>query len=237
MSTKAFPWVLLRKIPAIEYYTNMLQDSFRFITLADVFFIFCACRLLEEIVLSVEGRQSYKSKTLISSVIIIIVMCVVNFVQINLEYFNTKRTLYYDAVIGEVEFQIEDYLPAGTQSQWYESDTGYISDEEAVESLAYEREGTYVYYAYTNSRDGAYVEFPRFYYDGYVAEDEMGEPVQVYKGDHNRTRVYLATTDTPAIIRMWYYVPKYMTLACALSFGLWVGSLMIVGVRIYKRID
>lgn len=237
MSTKAFPWVLLRKIPAIEYYTNMLQDSFRFITLADVFLIFCACRLLEEVVLSVEGRRSYKSKTLISSLAVIAFLCLVNFFHVNLEYFERGSTLYYDAVIGEIEYRMDDYLPAGTLDEWYDSDTGYISDEEAVSSLAYERKGTYIYYSYTNSRDGAYVEFPRFYYDGYVAEDEMADPVQVYKGDRNRTRVYLKKTDVPAIIRLWYYVPRYMTLACALSFSLWIASLMIVGVRIYKRID
>ncbi len=237
MSTRAFPWVMLRKIPAIEYYTNMLQDSFRFITFADVFLIFCACRILEEVVLSVEGRQSYKSKTLLCSMGVIVILCLINFIQINLEYFTGKSTLYYDAVIGDIEFHQNDYLPAGTDPKWYESDAGYISDEEAVSSLAYEREGTYIYYSYTNSRDGAYVEFPRFYYDGYIAEDEMADRVQVYKGDHNRTRVYLKTTDTPAIIRMWYYVPRYMTLACALSFGLWVGSLMIVAVRVYRRID
>ena len=237
MTTKAFPWALLRQIPAIEYYTNMLQSSFRFLAFADVFLIFSMCRILEEVVLSVENRRSYRSKTLVSAIVIIIVMCAVYYIQIYLDYFKDGSLLYYDAYIGEVEYQLGDYLPAGTLDEWYESDTGYISDEEAVSSLAYERKGTYVYYSYTNSRDGAYVEFPRFYYDGYVAEDEMADPVQVYKGDRNRTRVHLKTTDTPAIIRMWYHVPWYMTLACALSLGLWIASLMIVGVRIYKRID
>ena len=145
--------------------------------------------------------------------------------------------LYFDPVIGEVEYQLDDYLPAGTQSDWYKSDAGFISDEDAITSLAYERAGTYVYYSYTNGKEGAYVEFPRFYYDGYVAEDEMAENVEVYKGDHNRTRVYLKKTDTPAIIRLWYHVPWYMTLTCAISFGLWIGSLMIVAARVYRRMD
>ena len=237
MSTRAFPWPILRKIPAIEYYTNMLQDSFRFLSFADVFLIFCACRLLDEVVLSVDNRQSYKSKTLVSSAIVIVFLCMFNFIQINMEYYNTKQTLYYDPVIGEIEYEMEDYLPAGTVSQWYKNDTGYISDEEAVSSLAYIREGTYIYYAYTNSRDGAYVEFPKFYYDGYIAEDEMADAIPVYKGDHNRIRVYLKNTDTPSIVRLWYHVPWYMTFACSVSFGLWIGSLLIVAVRVYKRID
>lgn len=235
MSTKAFPWAVLRRIPAIEYYTNMLQDSFRFITLANVFLIFCVCRLLEEVIPG-NGRMR-AVMTIAASYAVVLSICIVSYLLTNREYFTTKRPLYYDAVIGDIEFRQDDYLPAGTESEWYDSDAGYISDEDAVSSLAYEREGTYIYYSYTNSRDGAYVEFPRFYYDGYVAEDEMGDDVPVYKGDRNRTRVYLKTTDAPFIIRMWYHVPWYMTLACSLSYGLWIASLMIVGVRVYKRID
>lgn len=134
-----------------------------------------------------------------------------------------------------MEYQYDDYLPAGTVDEWYESDTGFISDENSVKSLAYEREGTYIFYSYTNTEEGAYVEFPRFYYDGYVAEDEMADPIPVYKGNHNRTRVYLKVTDKPYIIRMWYYVPWYLTLACSVSFGAWISSIMIVVARLRRK--
>lgn len=238
MSTVAFPWAILRRIRAVEYYTNMLQDSYRFLSLAACFLAFCIPCVLETVVMSIEGRRSYKSRTTIAACVLIAVLCSVNFLMINHEFFRSKNhTLYYDAVIGRTEYQMEDYLPSGTQSEWYKTDAGTISDEDAVKSLAYEREGTYVYYSYTNSKEGAYVEFPRFYYDGYVAENQMAEDVPVYKGDRNRTRVYLEVTDTPAVIRMWYHVPWYLTLAASLSFGLWIGSIMILGVRIIGRVE
>ncbi|MBR5360762.1 MAG: hypothetical protein IK123_07725, partial [Lachnospiraceae bacterium] len=203
MSTRAFPWETLRGIPVFEYYTNMIQDSYRFMTLADCFIVFCIPALLEAVVLSVEGRRSYESRTAIISSIIMGILIIASYTFSYYEFFYmSDQMLYYDAVLGNVEYRIADYLPSGTRDEWYESDTGYVSDEEAVASLAYEREGTYVYYSYTNSKEGSYVEFPRFFYDGYVAEDEMSDSIDVVKGEHNRTRVYLKVTDTPAIIRM-----------------------------------
>lgn len=238
MSTVAFPWKLLSQISLFKYYSNMLQDAYRFLTLTSAFLAFCVPKLLEAVVVSVEERRTYKSRTTVISAIAIATLCAAFYVSANHQFFRQNDDmLYFDPVIGEVEYQLDDYLPAGTQSDWYKSDAGFISDEEAVSSLAYERAGTYVYYSYTNSREGAYVEFPRFYYDGYVAEDEMAEKVEVYKGDRNRTRVYLKQTDTPAVIRLWYHVPWYMTFTCAVSFGLWIGSLMIVAARVYRRID
>ena len=238
MSTSVFPWGLLRKIPVIDYYTNMLQDSYRFLSLAGCFIAFCLPKLLEFVVMSIEGRRSYESKTTIATCGVIGILSLVSVVFSDYEFFwQNQEMLYYDPVVGDVEIQIEDYLPSGTQTEWYVSDTGYLSDEEAIESLAYERAGTYVYYSYTNSKEGAFVEFPRFYYDGYTAEDEMAERVDVFKGDRNRTRVYLKVTDTPAIIRMWYHVPWYLTLANALSLGLWIASVMIVLARVYHRMD
>ena len=238
MTTVAFPWKALSRIDAIGYYMNMLQDSYRFMTLAVCFLAFCLPGLLEAVVMSIEGRRSRESNTTVTSCIIVAVLCIASYVFSNYEFFGmTHQMLYYDAVIGDIESQVEDYLPKGTKSEWYESDTGYVSDEDAVASLAYEREGTYVYYSYTNSKEGAYVEFPKFYYDGYTAVDEMSEDLVVCKGDHNRTRVYLKVSDTPAVVRMWYHVPWYLTFFVAISLGMWIGSLMIVAARVYYRFD
>lgn len=236
MSTAYFPWVYLVRIPIVRYYTNMLQSGYRFLSLAGAAFAVCVPELLEVCVLRVEGRRSYESKTVIGICIALIALACVNIGDEEIEYLDSddKAFVYYDEVVGELEYQLEDYLPAGTKSEWYWSDTGFISDEAAVQSLAYEREGTYVYYSYTNSAKGAYVEFPKFYYDGYVAEDEMAEPVPVFKGDKNRVRVYLKETDTPKIIRLWYHVPWYFTLATSFSLGLWMVSVILLTARLIK---
>ncbi|MBO4904660.1 MAG: hypothetical protein J5367_05505 [Lachnospiraceae bacterium] len=238
MSTVIFPWKLLVNIPAVKYYANMIQSSHRFLSPADAFLAFSIGGLLDTVVVSKPGRRSYHSRTVGLSAFVIFGLCVISTVTGYYSYFvKNSEVLYYDPVIGEIESTYEDYLPAGTKTEWYSTDTGFVSDEDAVTSLDYERRGTYVYYAYTNKKEGSYVEFPRFYYNGYIAVDKMSEPVEVVKGDHNRTRVYLEKTDAPAIVRMWYHVPKFMTFACSVSFGLWIASLMLVGARIYYKID
>lgn len=239
MSTAYFPWAILCRLPAFRYYTNMLQSGNRFLSLAGCMFCFCIPELLEPCIHHKEGRRSYESKSTMAVSIAVLILCAFNTVSECYKYFYDEQAvlLYYDEVIGEVEYSIEDYLPEGTKTEWYQSDSGFVSDETAVKSLAYEREGTYVYYSYTNKIKGSYVEFPKFYYAGYIAEDEMAEDVPVYKGDHNRVRVYLKETDTPAVIRLWYYVPGYLTFAVAFSMGIWIASLMIVCSRAIRKMD
>lgn len=237
MSTAYFPWRLLMKIPGVGYYTNMLQSGNRFLSLAACAFVVCIPELLEVIVHRVDGRRSFNSKTLVVVCTLLLTLAVINLTMEEKEYFdNGAKVLYYDEVVGEVEYDFDDYLPQGTQTEWYKSDSGFISDENAIESLAYERQGTYIYYSYTNSAKGAYVEFPKFYYHGYVAEDEMADEVMVYKGDKNRVRVYLKVSDVPTVIRIWYHVPWYFTFTSAFSMGAWIFSLLLVNAKVLRKI-
>lgn len=239
MSTVYFPWNVLCKLSVFRYYTNMLQSGNRFLSLAGCMFCVCIPELLEPCIHHKEGRRSFESKSTMAVSIAVLILCSFNTISECYRYFNDEQAvpLYYDEVVGEVEYTIEDYLPEGTKTEWYQSDSGFVSDETAVESLAYEREGTYVYYAYTNKVKGSYVEFPKFYYAGYIAEDEMAEDIPVYKGEHNRVRVYLKKTDTPAVIRLWYFVPGYLTFAVAFSMGIWIASLMLVSAKAVRKMD
>lgn len=239
MATSYFPWDVLMNIPGVEYYTNMLQSGYRFLSLSACAYAFCLPELLELCVHHVEGRRSYESRTVIVTSILIVALAGINFITENQRYMLNDELvmLYKDEVVGSVEYNFEDYLPAGTKTEWYESDTGFISDETAVQSLAYEREGTYVYYSYSSATEGNYVEFPKFYYNGYVAKDEMGDDIDVYKGDKNRVRIYLAKSDTPKIVRLWYHVPWYLTFTCAISMGLWLASIILLNGRVFKKID
>ena len=238
MSTSYFPWRVLYRIPGVEYYTNMLQNGYRFLSLASCGFAFCLPELLEQCVHHVEGRRSFRSRSVIVVSIILIILACTNIGSEGKKYLlaDDQVMLYEDEVIGNVEYEFEDYLPKGTKSEWYWNDTGYISDENNVESLAYEREGTYIYYSYTSKNEGAYVEFPKFYYNGYVAENEMGDKIDVYKGDKNRVRVYLTKSDQAKVIRLWYYVPWYLTLACSISIALWLVSVLLLNSRVLKKI-
>ena len=238
MSTSAFPWVYLRHIPAIEYYSDMIQNAYRFLTLACCFLAFVIPGLVEITGGIHEGEKPAFNKKIVPVLAVAGVLCIFNYITTYYTYFYRNTTvLYYDTVIGEIESRVDDYLPAGTDPSWYESDTGYISDEEAVQSISYERSGTHIDYSYTNTKDGTYAEFPKFYYDGYVAENEVKEPVEVNKGDRNRVRVYLKTTDSPAEIKIWYKPTPLMTLAFTFSCLVWVGSVLIVILRMHKIID
>ena len=226
MSTAAFPWAALKSIPAISYYTNMLQDSYRFVSLSACFYAFCIPYLADELRIMYDTTRPGRSRATAAACILTAIICIVNYAVVSYEFlFQIGDVLYYDEVIGEVEYRMDDYLPAGTDPAWYESDSGYISDEEAVSSVDYTRSGTEVFYSYSNSRDGSYVEFPRFYYDGYTGVDETGADVAVIKGDRNRVRVYLKTTEEVSSVKVWYHVTFGMMFAAALSFGLWGGSI------------
>ncbi len=229
VSTVAFPWRILTRIHSIEYYTNMIQDAYRFLSLSGGLLAFCVPALLENAGfvggVQVKNGGLKKQGPFIAAFCAIGILCTVNYILPYYEYFVKKSTiLYYDEDIGEVEYQMDDYLPKGTLSEWYVSDSGVISDEDAVTSIDYERDLSHIFYSYTNTGNGSYVEFPKFYYDGYVAVDEIGNRVEVTKGDRNRTRVYLKVTDIPAVIKMWYHLPWYMTASYALSMILWICS-------------
>ncbi len=242
MSTAAFPWDILRKIDIVRYYTDMLQSGDRFLNVAAVMLSFCIPAIVPATIrpkTDEETCQDQKriSKTWITSYAAITILSFYNLIFNEYTFFvGTTEYMYHDNLIGEIEIDSDDYLPAGTQIEWYESDEGYISDEDAVQSLKYSSVGTHIYYEYTNSQDGAYAEFPKFYYKGYKATDEEGNPVEVTKGGRNRIRIGLKTTDTPASVSLWYSVPLYMTIATILSFALWLLSPVILAVRVNRRI-
>lgn len=248
MSTAAFPWGALRNISVVRIYTDMVQNAYRFLSLASCMLSFAIPAMIGTVYGS-RGEGSRAGRRLaLAGAALCIAACMYNYISANHVFFIRNDTrLYYDAFIGEMESQVEDYLPAGTLTEWYASDTGYISDEDAVTSISYERYGTHVDYYYTNKKEGAYAEFPRFYYDGYRALDENGDRLEVVKGDRNRTRVSLKKTDTPAAVRLSYRPAWWMSVAFGVSSLLWLltGAALIFlwfwpgsGIlRLWKRSD
>lgn len=238
MTTAYFPWKWLMNIGAVRYYTNMLQSGNRFLSLAGCLIAFCIPALLDWLIPKVDDKRFIKSKTTLIVCIVLTGLVIFNFASEAVRYLNNDimDIMYYDEVIGEVEYQFEDYLPANTESEWYESDASYISNEEDVTSLLYETNGTHVFYSYLNTDPDAYVEFSKFYYDGYVAYDENNDPIPVTKGDKNRVKVNLKTTrDNPASIHLWYKVSWKLILPWVFSYGIWIAALLILVIKLFKR--
>ena len=238
MATELFPWVAMTKvIPQLEFITNMIQTSDRFLTLSGAITAFCLPSYLKVCVKSVDGREWYRSRRTQIVVAMCTFLITANMIDATVVYVKAGP-LIHDEVCGELySGNTEDYLPAGTKTEWYDNDTGYIEDMEAVTTLDYKRSGTHVSYSYTSTRDHMIVEFPKFYYVGYTAWDENGNPEVIEKGVHNRTRVYLHQTDTPKTINICYKVAPYLTVAELFGMLSWLVLALITAWRVVQRID
>ena len=217
MTTQYFPWRLLRNISFIRYYTDMLQSGYRFLFAANVLLAFGFTAILGRYV----EEYNLTSFVKISIILTFISMAVLLAIEI-VDYSDKTRTvLYYDEVIGEVDYDMRDYLPAGTKSEWYQSSEGEISDYEKVNTILYDRNGTHTLYVYTCPDDGQYVVFPQFYYDGYKAWDENGQELDIIKNEHNKIRINLEKTDTPKEIHVKFSVFPYLTVTSIIQFMSW----------------
>ena len=216
MSTKYFPWIMLRKMEMIRVLTDFLQSGNRFLNIAGVIFAVLITELLSRIF--DEGR----GKILVYIIVSICgIYCIVQYAVIVKSYMNSRYWVW-DEVHEGVYYEFEDYLPAGTITDYYRSDAGVISDDSVVKTLGYNKRGTSVDYSYTADADGEYVEFPMFYYDGYKAYDESGLPVELIKSDRNRIRVNTVKSDAPKEVHIKYSVPLIFGMFYALSIIVWV---------------
>ncbi len=218
-TTRLFPWRLLSGIGVVDYIMKMLQLPFRFMPITGTLLVYA---VTDAFGMLPRKRWTYFVLLFVTAV----------FLTFPLENYFGRETLVYDEILGNIYSEnAEDYLPDGTQSEWYSTDTGYISDESSVASIDYRRKGTEIDYTYTCSADGVYAEFPQFYYDGYEAVNDLGENLAIEKGDRNRVRVYLPKTQEARIVILKYHVPGFCTAA-------WIAELLalaVVGVGILCR--
>lgn len=239
LSTVYFPWKQLYAIPGVKYYTNMLQCGFRFLPAAGTLLSFALTGLLEVCLKHRDGRKWYQSYRVAITVVVVFMAIIYNMCYEMLVFVDDDMlTLYYDEVMGEVEVQMEDYLPKGTKTEWYQSDAGYISDENAVKTVEYSRSGNHILYVYSNTSEDAYVEFPKFYYDGYLAVNAVGEELRLEKGNHNRVRVYLENggEDELKELHLEYHVPLAFILADVISLSAWGMMFLLLAYKVGMRL-
>lgn len=225
LATAYFPWELLRRVGLFRSLTDLLQSGNRFIGYPGMICAFCIPFLFAQVL----EEKRWKDFRVITGVVLIL-LGFSGFVYAEHIYMASELRVY-DEVTAEIEYPLEDYLPTGTTSTDYESAVGFISDESAVQTLEYSRAGTHVFYRYKALKDGVYVEFPKFYYEGYVAVDEAGRAVSLLKGDHNRIRVELHPTTEPKEIHIKYQVPVVISLSYLFSLLVWI----VIILRAIKR--
>ncbi len=231
MSMCIFPWFLFKNIKLIDYFLSMMQypSRFHFITVVSVSFA-AACAMGSV----VDSKKDKKDPLIIAIGTVLFIGLIINFA-----YYYTRPKLFTDVVSGEINTLMEDYLPGGTMTEWYATDTGDFSDYDAVKAYSYTKDYTHIDCTYTSANEGEYMEFPLFYYDGYYAHDGSGQPLKVEKGTKNRVRVYLKKTDEPEELCVRYRVKKIYT--WLFIFSLIVGGVTILSggaskfMRVYRR--
>ncbi len=229
MATPVFPWVWFKNIPAVDTFLSMMQypRRFHFITVPCV-----AYTAAEAICSNMDSRTEIRRKLMYSIVAIMSVGVMINFIG----FYKTGK-LFVTPESGEINTQMEDYLPAGTFTEWYSNDTGEFSDYDDVEAYSYNKQYTHVDLEYTSKSDGQYMEFPVFYYEGYNAYDQDGNRLRVEKGNRNRVRVYLTKSDEVQELHLRYEVRHMYTVLFV--FSLMAGALWLVfntGALVYRAV-
>jgi hypothetical protein len=224
MSLPIFPWILFRKIPLIDTFLSMMQYPMRFHFVS----VFSMAYVAAEAVCSnMDSRKKQRKLVMYSIVGLLSVGVIANYYT-----FYRSGKLFEDPATGEINTPMEDYLPGGTQTEWYDTDTGEFSDYDKVQAYSYNKMNTHIDCTYTASDDGQYMEFPLFYYNGYAACDQNGTPLKVEKGEKNRVRVYLTKSDEVQELHLSFVVKRRYTLlflfslaACVVWFAYNIGFL------------
>ncbi len=216
MSVPFFPWALFGKIAVVDKYLSMMQYPFRFhfFTTVCVAYVaaFAICSNLDS-----KNLYTKPVRYIIAAALVIGIIA---------NYASFSRTkLFYEPVVGEINTLMEDYLPGGTLTEWYENDTGEFSDYDLVQAYSYSKAYTHIDCTYTSAAEGQYMEFPLFYYKGYHAFDQNGSELKVEKGERNRVRVYLTKSDAIQELCLRYKVKPMYTYSFVFSLvfgGIWL---------------
>lgn len=203
MSLHAFPWFLFRNIKVIDGFLSMMQYPLRFHFLAVPYVSYAAA---EAVCSNMDSRTSRRRIIMY----VIVGMFGVGVISCFVDYYRVDK-LFNDTLSGEINTVMEDYLPDGTISEWYDNDTGEFSDYDNVEAYSYSKVNTHIDCTYTARADGQYMEFPLFYYRGYAAYDGEGKPLKVEQGKHNRVRVYLTRSDKVEELHLRFEVRRLYT--------------------------
>ena len=210
-SSALFPWGPIYNLPIMNAALTTLQFPERFLLISAP-----AIAILVGI-LSIDFLNTMKSISKRGLIVLCTLFCCIGiFMEFNGFYHCEK--LLTSPITGDIYSRLqEDYLPAGTETSFYTSNALVGGNEESFTVNSYYKDGTRIMFAYTCSTDDNYVEFPLFYYDGYKAIDENGQPLLLEKGDQNKVRVYTEKTDTEKQITVYFSTFWYFKLCVLVS--------------------
>ena len=206
MSSVAFPWFLFLKVPILNSIISTFQNIKRF---------YIICAYLLPLMFGIWVLKRAESRSFVKWSVIGIVVATVGVIIPYQEYFGCDVLM--DRITGYTENEQIEYLPEGTQKDYYISNAGKVSDESVIHCTDYIKNGSDVVFTYTSTADNGYVEVPLFYYKGYQAVDESNRLVSLEKGEKNRIRIWLQKSDTPSSIHIFFKVSPIYTIMTVVS--------------------
>ncbi len=216
MSTALFPWKLFAGIPFIYEKLCMLQFAERFM-LAGCPALCIGSGMLYDIYRKKTGDDSaHMVRTSVLTAAALAAFVLIGFISSYREIAACDM-LIPDRMSGNFYYKQIGYLPPGSQVDYYVSTVPNLGEWDDVVHVSYVKDGTHLQYVYRNPVEGNYIEFPLFYYDGYVATDDMGEVLPITVSDHNRIVVGMKTGPDEHLIDVSYNENPIFTAAAVIS--------------------
>lgn len=190
MSSSLIPYKQLCKIGIISEIMSVMQFPYRVLSTASV----CCAFLVGYVVDFHISKTDWK---------ILCVTSVCAIMLINTFYFNnTTVERGHSARMQSVYVNILDYTPRGIDIRAVgPSEMKAANAQTEIEH--YVKDGNRIHFSY-KSEDDTYVDFPVFFYPGYVAKSDKGEQMEVIAGENADVRVLLPATDEEKEIYVYY---------------------------------
>jgi hypothetical protein len=227
MTLKIFPWKTLSSaLPAIDRFTTMLQVPQRLYAMSSVLFICAAVLLIDR---HAGGDSLFWKKPAAVTMSALMGAVLIYGIIMGADGYYSASNLMPDEVYGDHNsLALKDYIPSGATDDSWAKDAGFVSDEDAVESLKYMKNGTHIDYTYVSHKDGVYANMPLLYYEWYRAKDEAGRELSVRKSDDARVIVDLSGDGVQHEAHIYFDMGAGYSMLYALSLLISCGAIVII---------
>ncbi|MDO4187810.1 MAG: hypothetical protein Q4D29_02360 [Lachnospiraceae bacterium] len=195
--------------------------------------------MVERIKIRIESRETEKvriSRALLGVIVAMICITSVWAYIAEITVMKDKEKAFSDRIIGDViSFPgMTDYIPDGENHDSYSSGkTPYYSNESiTINSETYKKNGINISCDVINSEGDNYIDFPLFFYNGYVCEDNLGNEYKVGLGEKHRLRVYFEKSSEPIHVNIKFNIPIIYSILLVFS-----NLFMVVLIVVQTKID
>lgn len=224
LTTRAFPWVWFEGTALMDN-MNKFQFAERFMIIG----VPMLCVGIGMLIKPLFDNNQFNTRTFrsIVGVVAIFVLCL-GIHKVSHD-FNSCEVLLPDRVAGNIICYEKYFIPPGCNPKT-ESPTPVCPDWNSVNNISYIRNGDNIHYEYTCSADNLYVDFPAYYFEGYVAYNDKGEEVPLVDNEKKHIRINLIKGDEPNTVDIKFTVPFFVKICAAISAlaTIWIYSVIVL---------